>query len=323
MYSNNVLITNVGRRGYLTRYIKAIKDFNGKVFVSDCDDTASGLYGDVDGYFILPRPVDNPELYVQELLSLCKENRVDVVIPVIDPEIDILSRYREMFSEEGIFVAVSSEEVLKICYDKSVMNSFLTENGFEIPLTYYSIEDFRCDYDNHRVDFPVIIKPIFGSGSVSTYKVSAFNELESLFEKGMMIQDFVPGVEYGIDTFNDMSGTPLRCVVKRKIAMRSGETDKSVIVKNKLIQSQVLKMAQKLGHLCNLDCDVLLHDDKVYFIDLNPRFGGGYPATHASGENYLELVLKLCKGEAIESDFESYKSDILVMKEINVVIRRL
>ena len=85
----NILITNIGRRGYLVDFIKENADFKGKVFVSDCDNTASGLYGTNDGFFILPKPVENEILYVKSLINVCKQNNIDAVLPVIDPEIYI------------------------------------------------------------------------------------------------------------------------------------------------------------------------------------------------------------------------------------------
>ena len=90
----NILITNIGRRGYLVDFIKENADFKGKVFVSDCDNTASGLYGTNDGFFILPKPVENEILYVKSLINVCKQNNIDAVLPVIDPEIYILSNTR-------------------------------------------------------------------------------------------------------------------------------------------------------------------------------------------------------------------------------------
>lgn len=323
MYDYNILITNIGRRGYLVKFLKETKNFTGKVYVSDCDDTASGLYGYADDYFLLPRPVSDPDKYVELLLAECRKRNISIIIPVIDPEIDILSKYRDKFIMNGIFVAVSSKNVLQICYDKSKMNDFLAKKGFNIPQTYYSVEEFKKEYTTKKVAFPVIMKPILGSGSVSTYKVKTLEEMEIFFTEGMMIQEYIDGQEYGIDTLNDLDGKPVRCVVKKKISMRAGETDKALIVKDSFIQNTVLKLSKELGHICNLDCDILYKDDKAYVIDLNPRFGGGYPATHMSNVNYLELIIKMVSGERIQPDFSSYNSGILVMKEIQLVVKRI
>lgn len=320
---SNIIITNVGRRGYLVEYIKEIESFTGKVFVSDCDATASGLYGNNDGRFILPRPVDNEELYVQELTKLCKEQQIGIVIPVIDPEIFILSRYRAQMLAEGINVIVSDKRVLDICYDKLQMNTFLSANGFLVAQTYTDLDSFTKAYGEGTIHFPVIVKPVYGSGSVETNIVDNLDKVKSLFHDGLMIQEVLKGTEYGCDVFNTFEEEPVRCVVKRKISMRSGETDKSVTVDNKKLQQVGIELGRKLGHIGNLDFDVFDTEAGPFIIDINPRFGGGYPATHAAGCNHLDLLIRMCNGENITPDFDSYTKNLLVMKVINVVTHKL
>lgn len=317
--NSNIIITNVGRRGYLVEYIKEIKTFTGKVFVSDCDATASGLYGNNDGHFILPRPVDNEELYVQELTKLCKEQLIGIVIPVIDPEIFILSKYRDQMLAEGINVIVSDKRVLDICYDKLQMNAFLSANGFLVAKTYTDFVSFHQDINHGKIQFPVIVKPVYGSGSVETSIVDTLEKVKTLFHEGLMIQEVLKGTEHGCDVFNTFEKEPVRCVVKKKISMRSGETDKSITVDNKELQQIGIELGKKLGHVGNLDFDVFETEAGPYIIDINPRFGGGYPATHASGCNHLDLLIRMCNGEKITPDFDSYTKNLLVMKVINVV----
>ena len=298
---SNIIITNVGRRGYLVEYIKEIKSYTGKVFVSDCDATASGLYGNNDGRFILPRPADNEELYVQKLTKLCKEQQIGIVIPVIDPEIFILSKYRDQMLAEGINVIVSDKRVLDICYDKLQMNAFLSANGFLVAKTYADLVSFTQDLNQGKIKFPVIIKPVYGSGSVETSIVDNLEKVKTVFHEGLMIQEVLKGTEHGCDVFNTFEQEPVRCVVKKKIAMRSGDTDKSITV-----------------DIGNLDFDVFETEAGPYVIDINPRFGGGYPATHAAGSNHLDLLIRICSGEKIIPDFDSYTKNLLVMKEIKV-----
>ena len=320
---NNIIITNVGRRGYLVDYIKEIPYYKGKVFVSDCDNTASGLYGKNDGCFILPRPVDNEKLYVEKLTELCQTQNIGIVIPVIDPEIFILSKYRDQMLEKGINVIVSNKRVLDICYDKLEMNKFLSDNGFLVAKTYTTITDFEEGLNKGLVQFPVIVKPVYGSGSVETSIVDNIERIKSIFHDGLMIQEVLKGTEHGCDVFNTLEKEPVRCVVKRKISMRSGETDKSITVDRKDLQQIGIELGKKLGHIGNLDFDVFDTDKGPYIIDINPRFGGGYPATHAAGSNHLDLLIRMCNGESILPDFDSYVKNLMVMKVISVVTHKI
>lgn len=300
-------------------YIKNTEGFKGKVYVSDCDKTASGLYGDNDGHFILHKPVDDEVRYVSELKELCKEKGIDVIIPVIDPEIDILSRYRDMFYANNISVIVSSQEVLEICYNKIKMNAFLDRVGLCYPLTYTSINDFMKGKENGEIDFPVIIKPVMGSGSVDTYVIHDYDRLCALFQKDMMIQQYLKcAEEYGTDTLNDLNGKTVRIAIKKKLSMRSGETDKSITVYRPQIKEILLSVGEKLGHIGNLDTDIMYYEGKYYIIDMNPRFGGGYPATHAAGINMLGLILEMVSGKEIYPEFDDYTENMLVMKTISI-----
>ena len=110
----NLIITNIGRRGYLVDFVKESPAFCGKVFVSDCDISASGLYSNHNGSFLLPRPADDKKRYINELIKVCLENEINLVIPIIDPEIYILSQYVEALKEKGIRVVVSDCNDLNI-----------------------------------------------------------------------------------------------------------------------------------------------------------------------------------------------------------------
>lgn len=316
----NILIPNIGRRGYLVDFLRESSYFEGKIYVSDCDRTASGLYGDNDGFFILSKPVDNEKKYVEEMLDLCRAQEIKLVIPVIDPELYILSRYKHLFEKNKITLLVSEQKVLEICYNKLDMNGFLTELGYSVIQTYSSLSAFERALGEGGISFPVIYKPIYGSGSTNTGVANNMDLLKSVFHDGMMIQEYISeAVEYGIDIFNTFNKTPIRCVIKRKVSMRSGETDKSYTIKNEKLTQFMTEMAKKLGHIGNLDCDVLEKDGTWYILDLNPRFGGGYMATHAAGENFLELTLRMAAGEKLLPAYDAYKENVLTMKTIGMV----
>lgn len=321
----NVIVTNIGRRGYLVNFIREINWFDGKVYVSDCDKTASGLYSENDGCFILPKPVENEKLYIDRLIDLCIKEQIKLVIPVIDPEIYILSKYKDEFRRNGIFVLVSNSNILEICYDKVKMNRFLKQIGMNVIDTYESIKEFERAYISKKIGFPVIVKPIFGSGSFNTYKVDRFDEVKYFFKEGMIIQKYIDGIEYGADVFNDFKGKLLRIVIKKKLQMRSGETDKSITVNDEFIIDNLIKISDKLKHIGNIDCDIIKDSstNEVYIIDLNPRFGGGYLATHLAGVNLLELTLRLCLNEDIKPEFNNYVINRLVMKDIGFKVSDL
>ncbi|MFD3157505.1 ATP-grasp domain-containing protein [Haloimpatiens sp. FM7330] len=314
----NVLITNIGRRGYLVDFLRNTSNFIGNIYVSDCDYTASGLYSKCDEYFILPRPTNDEGLYVKKLMNICLLKKIKIIIPVIDPEIYILSKYKEKFRKKGILIIVSSRDVLEICYNKLFMNEFLLKNNFNVIKTFNNIKTFQTALEKEQINFPVFIKPIYGSGSTNSFKVDDFKKLKALFCDGMIIQEYIEGTEYGVDIFNNLQHTPVRIVIKEKISMRSGETDKSRTIFNKNIFDVTKKLAEILKHFGPLDCDVIETKKNIYVLDINPRLGGGYPATHEAGINFLELIVKLYKNEKITPQFNNYLLDRIIVKGISI-----
>lgn len=318
----NILFTNIGRRSYLVDFLKSNPNFEGKVFVSDCDKTASGLYSLNDGYFLLPKPVDDPELYVKSLIGLCIKKDIKIIIPIIDPEIPILSKYKKEFSRRGIYVLVSNQKVINICNDKHKMNIFLKKNGFDTIITYLDINAFKKDLYARKIHFPVFLKKRKGSGSEKAQRIDNMKKLEAFFEKDMVIQEYVDGTEFGVDIFNDAEGNPIRIAVKEKLAMHSGETDKAITRYDEQITRIAIRLGDKLGHIGPLDCDILKKDNKIYIIDLNPRFGGGYPATHLAGLNLLKLVVQIYLNKSIKPNYHDYLENVIVMKDIGLKIVR-
>ena len=101
----------------------------------------------------------------------------------------------------------------------------------------------------------------------------------------MLIQEVIRGTEYGLDIVNDLDGKNACVLARRKLRMRSGETDRAVTVTDEALATLGMVIGSRLGHIGNMDCDVITNDTGCYVIDMNPRFGGGYPFSHMAGAN--------------------------------------
>ena len=81
--------------------------------------------------------------------------------------------------------------------------------------------------------------------------------------------------------------------VKKKYQIRAGDTDKAKIINPKKFLWLAKKISSSLKHIGNLDIDFIYKDKKIYILDFNARFGGGYPFTHEFGYNYIERILEI------------------------------
>lgn len=317
----NLLITSVGIRGYLIRYFREALKNRGNVFTADCNEYAPALY-DGDGYFLIP-DISNKH-YISELAAICEKSEIDGIISLNDLELPILAQNKSKFSERGVEVIVSSPQVIDICYDKYQTFRFLTENGFSTPKTYISLEKALREIENGEAEFPLLIKPRKGSASAGIKKITNIKALKNEFidNKDTLIQEFIKGDEYGIDAFNNSHLEPVAIFAKKKIKMRAGETDKATSIYDKKMIETMKKLAKSLGFYGPADIDLFKRDGKYIIMEINPRFGGGYPLSHALGAKFPEKVISLINKEELASDYYEYTENVLMMKQYEIVIRK-
>ena len=331
----NILLTSVGRRAYIIDYLRDVYKRLGLVgniiaTNSDMNTTAMSV---ADKAF--ESPIIYDEKYIPFLLEICKSEKIDMLISLFDIDLMILAKNKSRFEEMGVKVIVSNENIINICNDKFEMLKYLKKISMPVPKTYIDLEEALkgADFDKNSY----ILKPRWGMGSLSIFEAENKKELEVLYEKAkrsiqksylrfesgadidraILIQEKIKGDEYGLDIFNDFKGENLTVTVKRKLAMRSGETDIAKVIENKELEDIGKKIAESLKHIGNLDMDILFDGQSAYIIDMNARFGGGYPFTHSAGVNELEALIRLCKNEKVND--LSVKKYGLFAKEISML----
>ncbi|MDE5616613.1 MAG: ATP-grasp domain-containing protein [Clostridia bacterium] len=301
----NVLILSAGRRVELVNCFKAARDrlnINGKVFTADISTTAPALYF-ADGYFIIPRI--SADDYIDKLIEVCRDNKISLVVPTIDTELEILSYNKQRIqSESGAIVCVSDFESVSVCCDKLKSAKFFEEHGFGYPRVIGEKEIKAGEFT-----YPLFIKPRDGSSSINAFKIENRKELEffSEYVKNPIIQEFVSGKEYTVDCFSDFDGKIISVVPRLRIATRSGEVLKGRTEKNAVIVEDVKRLLQAFGFIgqTTVQC-FLCEDGTVKYIEINPRFGGGAPMSIMSGADSCERLYRLLLGETLEY-FDGYK----------------
>lgn len=316
----NILLTCAGRRNYLIDYFKTALAGRGQIFVSDSNSNAVSIQ-EADRAFILPK-VDSCE-YFDRLLEICDENKIALLISLNDLELPLLARQRDRFVKIGTIPAISDPSVIDICFDKWKTFQFLTENQIPTPKTYLSLADARAAIANGELKFPLTIKPRWGTASIGIEYPQNDEELELAYRflsqrlsrtiianassldptRCVLIQEKIVGEEYGLDIIADLDGNYITTSVKRKLFMHAGETDRAISIVNPQLSQIGQKISQKLQHVANLDCDVFGCGDNYYVLELNPRFGGGYPFSHLAGINLPAALIAWASGESVDPNW--------------------
>lgn len=317
----NILICSVGRRVKLIEYFKnELNQINGKVIAVDCDSTAPALYY-ADLYEVVPR-IDHPE-YMHHIKHLCKKYDVSGVLSLIDPELTLLSSYKEEFEKDGIRIIVSEKEVIDICYDKYATYKFLQEHDLPSIPTYLVFDEIKAELERGALQFPLMVKPKNGSASLDIHKVHSMKELKVILDEAQeyIVQPFIQGEEYGVDCYIDLiTQSTTNIFMKRKLKMRAGETDKSMAIKDSELKQVIEKLIKVLKPVGPIDIDCFKTDDGYMISEINPRFGGGYLHAHEMGQNFVINLMNNLKGESNKQNDMEYKEGTTLIKYDHFIV---
>ena len=279
-----VLFTNAGRRTYIIDYALKIKNI--KVYISETDRTSpAALYRNINIFFT-EKVEKGSKKYLNQIYKFVVDNKIKKIIPLSDFDLLILSKNKKKFLDSGCDIIVSDYKTIKNSINKKLMYEFCLKNNINTPKSFFSLNDFK------NTNNKFLIKKIKGSGSKGMRLFDYKNDLRKINFNNYFIQQKINGTEYGVDIFLDFKKNFFKICIKEKLSMRAGETDKSLIVDDKTIETFCKKINDLFLPYGNLDCD-LIKDRRgnIFLLDLNPRFGGGYPSTHEAGFKYLDYLL--------------------------------
>jgi carbamoyl-phosphate synthase large subunit len=311
--SISVLFTCVGRRVSLVQaFQRAAKQLNRACTTvgADANPLSPALY--VCDHSAVTPPITD-DRYISCLMDLVKKYHINLLVPTIDTELKLLARYKEEFKKAGACVLVSEPEVIALCQDKRKTYRFLLENGFDTPWTKEPAE-LRAD----EIQYPVFLKPWNGSASRGSSVVRNIEEFEYNIGRvpNGLVQEYITGQEYTCDAYVDFKGD-VRCVVPRKrIEVRGGEVSKSQTCR----LPELMDTCRRLVHLLKAGPGVITiqcfvtNENKIKFIEVNPRFGGGAPLSIRSGADFPLWILSELTQKPLKIDFDGWQDSLYMLR---------
>lgn len=314
----NVLVTSAGRRVSLLENLRragqALSGPAAAVYAVDVEPTRSAACHRADGHAEVPRASEPG--YIERLLDLCDRWSIDVVVPTIDTELVPLAEARPRFAERGVTVAVSSPEVCRTFNSKRATAKFFARNGCPAaPL----IDDLE------RAEFPLFAKLDDSSRSVGAGRVDSMAAAVALRSKqpNYVFQPLLAGVEYTVDAFVDRHGEVLGVVPRRRLEVRDGEVSKGIAIKDPAIIAAVRELCTRTAGAYGVLTVQLfaLPDGSLSFIEVNPRFGGGYPLTMHAGADFASYLLRDVRGERQVYDESWHDGTMMLRYDAEVIVR--
>ncbi|HEU4904273.1 MAG TPA: ATP-grasp domain-containing protein [Flavisolibacter sp.] len=314
----NILITSAGQRVSLVRaFQKELKNLypGAKVFTTDMCPQLSAACHVSDRSFQVKR-VSDPA-YIDEVLELCERNRIQMIVPTIDTELLVLARNKERFEARGIHVIISSEEFVDQCRDKRKISCFFRDREIDVPE----------NYEKANPRFPLFIKPYDGSLSADNFIIHSENDFTAYHFSNdkLLFMEYIDKKEhdeYTVDMYFDRKHT-VKCIVpRRRLLVRAGEINKGITCKNRIVPFLREKLGFIDGAVGCLTVQLFMNKstERIIAIEINPRFGGGFPLSYRAGANYpLWLINEYFHNQPVTYT-ESWEADMLMLRYDDEVI---
>jgi len=311
----NVLINSAGRRVSLVQYfMHAVSQTSGgQVFTVDMNPSLSAACQIADGFEPICS-VNDPD-YTTQLLAVCKRNDVSLVVPTIDTELLLLAELRdEWATEHNINIVISRPDLIAKCRDKRQTSMLFAELGLETP----------TELSADSTTYPRFIKPLAGSRSIDIHIVQDASEMTSgLSDTSYYLHQELVDTnrfrEFTVDAFYDSHGSLRSVVPRERLEVRDGEVSKSRTYKGVLVKELAAALTTLEGAYGCLTLQFFVALDtpdtpEILGIEINPRFGGGYPLTQQSGATYVDwLVQEHFTGQTVDY-FDDWIADLVMLR---------
>lgn len=310
----SVLIAGIGGASLGTEIFKSLRHSgNYYIYGSDISPYAYGLY---EEGFVKTYVVDKGK-YIEDILNICKKEKIDAIIPGGEEPLFLLCNQKDLFDQEGVFLAINSKEVIELCNNKIKTFDFLREKDFPVPITKL----IAGEEDLKGFNYPCIIKPSTGSGgSVFTYL--AEDEEEALLyvsylrkrSKNAIVQEYIPHDqgEYTVGVLSLPNGKIVGSIALRRFfnsklsyltkyddRIISSGYSQGLIDDFKNIRIQAEKMALEINSRGPLNIQGRLKNGVFYPFELNARFSASTYLRTMAGFNELDIFLQVLFGHKL------------------------
>lgn len=326
MYSKkiqaNTLITN-SHAPTFPATIYSLKEYIAGVYisVSDRQEDIGSLLS--DKHYTVSKEDD--EMYVREVLAICKEEDVKVIVPLKIKERLLFLEHKQKFDSLGVKLFTSSAESITAAEDKVKLFELCKKHNILAP-RYFVVDNYQdLKSGVMELGYPqkkVVVKPISGTGSrglrilnrKASYKKLFYHTRADYTEitlsdlkdiigkkfKPLIICEHLPGEEYTVDCLR--MGANEFYLPRIRVEVRNGLTSVGKMEEHK----EIIALSKKITHLLDLSTVFgfqfkLDSQQRPVIIDCNPRIQGTMIMSTLADANIIAFgVIHLLQGKNIK-----------------------
>ncbi len=314
-----VMVTAVGAPPGLTTAKILSEEY--RVIAVDADRYACGLY--VPGVVPYLVPVADADGYVDRLVEICVQEKVDVLVSCYETETLVISAQRQRFAELGVRILLADHDIVLKCIDKYETAKQAERAGVPCPKTLL-LTDTEC-IAKADISYPAVLKPVVGSGGVGvSYPGNREEAMESYrrLNRRSILQELIPGGAgsvYLVACLYDRQSQLKASFVSRSLKTLNKDGGPAVVgeaIEDENLRKLGIQLIESLENfvgMAAIEFKIDSRDGLPKLLEINPRLWGYSRLAHASGINFHKMLVELALGEDVEEQHH-YATDTLMVR---------
>ena len=242
---------------------------------------------------------------IDDIERVVKENRVDIMLPIVNGAVEIASKCKIRMPD--VFIPVSDAEITTRLFDKAEAAKIFKDAGFSIPRTYSVLS----------AQLPAIAKPRKGGASRG---IEVFYDMDALMHlpdlKNFFLQEYIEnGREYTVDAYVDSKGRTLVKVPRERIEVMGGESTRTMTCRNEILEQMTDEIIAKLGLRGPINMQFIYDpaEDRYLLIEVNPRIAGAVICSILAGAPITDYILLEALGKPMNVCYD-WRPDTLLAR---------
>ena len=297
---NVLILSAIKKINLIKAFYECSRSYDCKIIIADNDLSKKNTQINNKFTNLIIKSPKYSNNYVKWLIKTVIKYDINLVVPTNSDEIFFTERLRRIKFKHRLYLTGIPQNKVKFVNDKKRLFFFLKNNKIQKPKLLF----LKNKLINEK---KFIIKDRYGKKSKGLEILNNFDELLKYKKKGLLnkkiIQEFKRGQEFGLDIVNDFNGNYLGVLVRKKILMQDGETKIAKISKPDKFVSLAKRLSKLVKHKGLIDIDLIKIKKKIFVLDINPRFGGGYILSHKAGANIPSLLMNLVKNKKNTTEY--------------------
>lgn len=269
----------------------------------------------VEKRVVLPSVHDEPDLYLEGLLKICRGH--DVLLPISMYSLKVVSRHIDEFRKILHVPVVNYEKLIKANNTETLIN-IANNAGIPTPNTYFIKDINQVKEIAEDLNYPVFIKVKEELELAPAKRNLMVSSAKELLEKYVelhrsqpfpLIQEYIKGEGQGYFAIFNRQSEPKVVFGHRRIREYPITGGPSTFCKSHY-NSKVMECGDRLLRALNwyglamVEFKVDERDQLPKLMEINPRVWGSMPLAIASGVDFPYLLFKL----AIDGDVQELRS---------------